>query len=67
MNVADDLRVSEREDVAIVEDVLFAIGETFSARLLFTQSVSADRRAHGAIENENAFLQGGGEFGSKIR
>ena len=67
MDVADYLRIGQREDVAVVENVLFAVGKTFAASLFFAQSVGADGCAHGSIQNENAFLQGGGQFSGRVR
>jgi len=61
MDVGDDLGLGEGKDVAVVEKILLVAGELFSTGIRFLQIVGPDGGAHGAIEDENAFSEGGGE------
>ena len=62
VDVADDIRAGEAQDVAIVEQVLLAVGKALAAGVAFVKPVGADRRAHGAIEHQNPFGQGIAKF-----
>ena len=62
VDVADDFWAREAQDVAVVEQILFAIGKAYAAGIGFVEPIGADRRAHGAIEDQNPLGQGLAEF-----
>ena len=66
VDVAYDFRAGEAQNVAVVEQVLFAIGKALTAGIAFVEPVGADRRAHGAIEHQNPFGQGITKFPSGV-
>ena len=53
MDVADHLRLRQREQVAIVEQVLLGIFEALAADIRFLHPVRADGGAHGSIDDGN--------------
>ena len=55
MNVCDDFRPGNRENVAVVQQVFFVVGIAFAARRSLIQTVGPDGGAHGAVQNENPF------------
>ena len=63
MDVANDIGPRQREDVAVVEEILRVCGKTLPAGLGLGEFVLADGRAHGAVEDEDAF----GELRSQFK
>ena len=62
VDVADDVRPGEREDVAVVEQVLLGVGEALAAGVGLVEAVAADGRAHRAVEHEDPVAEEGFEF-----
>src|SRR6185312_2563736 len=54
VNIADHLRLREREEVAVIEKVLLSVLESLAAHVGFVLAVGADGRAHRAVNNGNA-------------
>ena len=57
VDVADLGRTGEGVDIAVVLEVLGRVLEALAAHVLLGEVVSADRRAHGAVENGDALPQ----------
>ena len=66
MDVGDDIGLGKRENVAVVEKILFRVCEAVATSVAFFQAVSSDSRPHRSVEDENAFSEGGFEFVGKI-
>ena len=57
MDVADHLRLSQGEQVAVVQQVLRRVLESLAADVRFLHAVGADRRAHRAIDDGDPTLE----------
>ncbi len=57
MDVADHLRLGEREEVAVVQQVLGGVLEALAADVRFRHAVGADGGAHRAIDDGDAALE----------
>ena len=66
MNVLNDFRLGDAQDVAIVEQVLLALGKARTTSDLLTEQpfgfILTNRRAHRPIDHQNALAHGGFEF-----
>ena len=62
VDVADDIGPREREDVAVVLEILRRVLEALTARVRLGQAVAADGRAHGPVDDEDAFAQFTAQF-----
>ena len=67
VNVADYAGSRDGEDIAIIEQVFVVGGEPSAACVGFGQTIPADGRAHGPVEDEDSVLEGAGEFGGLVR
>ena len=57
MDVTDHLRLSEGEEVAIVQQILFRILEALPADVPFVHAVCANCCTHRSVDNGNATLK----------
>src|SRR5882724_5078522 len=57
MDVADDLRLRQHEQVVVALDVTRPVAETLAAILGFLELVLLDHRAHRTVENQDAAVQ----------
>jgi hypothetical protein len=57
VDVADHVRLREREDVAVVEQVLGRVLEPLAANVCLGHPVRADGRAHRAVDDGDALLE----------
>ncbi len=57
MNIADHLRLRQREQIAVVHQVLVRVLEPLPADIRLGHPIGTDRRAHRAIDNGDAALQ----------
>jgi len=57
MDVADHLRLREREKVAIVEQIFGGVLEALAADVGFFHAVGADGGAHGAVDDGDAVFE----------
>jgi hypothetical protein len=57
MDLLDDVRLRQIEDVRRALEIARMIGELRAAIRLFVQPVALDHRPHRAVEDENASLQ----------
>ena len=62
MDVADHLRLGEREEVAVVEQILGGVLEAIAANIGFGHAVGADGGAHGAVDDGDAVFEDGFEW-----
>src|SRR6185295_5678205 len=60
--LADDLRLRERQQIVVALDVVLMVLEAFAAIFGFAEVIGLDHRPHGAIEDEDARVQGGFEL-----
>src|SRR5258706_144592 len=58
VDLADHLRARDGEEVVVAAQVLAEILEALAAELRFREVVALDHRAHGAVEHEDALLEG---------
>jgi len=61
MDILDGLRLGEDQEVVITLLVAGAAEKTVAAEMILIKPQSLDLRAHGAVENENAFARGLGQ------
>ena len=61
VNVADHLRLREREQVAVVQQVFLRIAEPLAADVGFLHLVGADGGAHGAVDDGDALFEDGAQ------
>ncbi len=54
----DDVRTAEQQQVVVTPDVARPVGKPFAAVVLFFQLIALDHRAHAAVEDQDAFLEG---------
>jgi hypothetical protein len=54
----DDVRTAEQQQVVVTLDVARPVGKPFAAVVLFFQLIALDHRAHAAVEDQDAFLEG---------
>ena len=54
VNVANHLRLGEREDVTVVQQILLRIFEAFTTDVGFSHAIGADGRAHRAVDDGDA-------------
>lgn len=54
VNVADHLGLGEREEVTVVEEILFGILEAFSPDVGLFHAIGADGGTHGAVDDGDA-------------
>ena len=66
VDVLNDVRAGDGEDVAVVEEVFFVREEARASGVGFREAVAADGGAHSAINDEDALAHGGFEFGAAI-
>ena len=57
MDVADHLRLGQREEVAVVQQVLRRVLEALSTDVRFRHAVGADRRAHRSVDDGDAIFE----------
>ena len=57
VDVADHLRLREREEVAVVQQVLLGVGKAAPADVRLLHVVGANRRAHRAVDDGDALLE----------
>src|ERR1700738_3947065 len=57
MNVADHLRLSQGEEITVVEQVLGRVFEALPADVSFLHAVGADRRAHRSVDDGNSTVE----------
>jgi len=62
VDVADHLGLREREQIAVVEQVLAGVGEALAADVGLGHPVAADGGAHGAVDDDDAFAEQRGEW-----
>src|SRR5205823_6424315 len=67
MDVANDLRLRERVEVAIVLEVLPGVLEPLAANLRLAQAVVTNRRPHGAVNDDDALPKQAGERVARAR
>ena len=61
MNGADDIGPSQAQQFVVAFHVAVKVFETRATVLLFGQLEALNHGAHGAIQNHEALLQGGGQ------
>jgi hypothetical protein len=61
MDIADHLRLREREEVAVVQQVLVRVAKALAADVGFLHSVRADGRAHRAVDDGDALFENGAQ------
>ena len=66
MDVADDFRAGDRQNVPVVQQILFIVSKSGAAGIGLAQSVSPDRGPHCAIEDKNSLRKGFLDFNSSI-
>ncbi len=57
VDVTDHLRLRQREEVAVVEQILRRVLEALAADVRFLHAVGADGRAHRAVDDDDAVLK----------
>ena len=57
MDVADHRRLGQREEIAVVQQVLLRVLEALAADVGFRHPVGADGRAHRAVDDGDALLE----------
>ena len=57
VDVADDVRLGEAEQVVVAAEVLRVIGEALAPEVLLGQLVALEERAHRAVEHEDPLAQ----------
>ena len=57
VDVADHLRLRERKEVAVVQQIFAGVLEPLAADVGFLHPVGADRRTHRTVNNRNPLLQ----------
>ena len=57
MDVADHGGLGEREQIAVVQEVLGGVLEALSADVGFRHAIGADGGAHGAVDDGDAFVK----------
>ena len=58
VDLAHDVGTRERQQVVVAAEVLVEVPEPLAAELRFRELVALDHRAHGAVQHEDALLQG---------
>lgn len=66
VDVGDDIGAGEREDVAIVQEVLVVVLEAVAAGVGLLQFVAADGGSHGSIEDHDALAETVLKLGEKV-
>ena len=59
VNVGDDIGAGQDENVVVATQVVSVVGKARSAEVRLGQGAPLDHRAHGAVDDQDAFLQGG--------
>ena len=59
MDVADGLRLGNREQIVVAFERMRKILETLAPEICFREIVALEHCAHGAVEDEDALLDGG--------
>ena len=62
MDLADDLRLRQHQQVVVALQVVRVVGEALAAIVGLVEPVALDHRAHGAVEDQDALLEQGGEL-----
>ena len=57
MNVADDLRLREGEQVVVAAQIAAPVGESLAAKLCLAQGMTLNHGAHGAVEDHQALSE----------
>ena len=57
MDVTDHIRLSQGEEIAVVQQILRRVLEALSTDIRFRLSVGADRRAHRSIDDGDSALE----------
>ena len=57
MDLADDVRLGQREEVVGAAQVARMVGEARTAEVGLAELVALEHRAHGAVEDEDALAQ----------
>src|ERR1700761_422077 len=57
MDVTDHLRLSQGEEVAVIEEIFLRVLEALPADVRFRHAVSADRRAHRTVDDGDSTLE----------
>ncbi len=55
VDLANNLRLAEDQQVVIAFQVARPIGKAFAAEILLTQTIALDHGAHAPVQNQNAF------------
>ena len=71
MDPGDDVRLRERQQVVVADQVARPVREPLTAVAGLVGPVALDRRAHGAVEHQDPLAQGRGqllgEVGAELR
>jgi hypothetical protein len=57
VNIADHLRLRQRKEIAVVQQILRRVLEPLPANIRFLHPIGADRRAHRSIDDGNTAFQ----------
>jgi hypothetical protein len=57
MDVANDLRTAEREQIVVAFEIAMPVPKPFATEFILAQGMALDHRAHRAIEQQYALLQ----------
>jgi hypothetical protein len=57
VNLADDLRLRERQQIVVALEIMPEIAKTIAAVVSLVEPVTLNHRAHGAIENQDALSE----------
>jgi transcriptional regulator with AAA-type ATPase domain len=57
MNIADHLRLGQREQISVIQQVFRRISESLPANVSFRHAVSTDRRPHRSIDDGDTILE----------
>jgi len=67
VDIADDLRLRQDEQIIVPLEILGMLGEALAALIALCQAVALDHRAHRAVENHDPALEQGVELCVAIR
>ena len=66
MDAADDLRLRQYQQVVVALEVMRMVFQAFATVIGLGQAVALDHRAHGAVQDKQALLEEGVEFGRTV-
>ncbi len=58
MDVADEIRLRDAQQIVVTTQLPRVIGESLAAKVGFAEGVRLDHGSHGAVEDDDAFLEG---------